>query len=91
MPLKPSQQQISQLAASYSKHRPHIQRALTVGFVLYVLGNTYNSLFARGSAPARSKGKGKVKGEDSDGKKPPRVAVRRSILSRFCSELSVIV
>lgn len=79
MPLRPSEQQIAQLTAAYSRHRPRIQRALTAGFVLYVLSTTYTSLFARGGPPSRSsKGKGRAKGKDSeDSKKHPRVAVSR--------------
>jgi ATP-binding cassette, subfamily D (ALD), peroxisomal long-chain fatty acid import protein len=67
------EEHIAQFTKSYSANRPLIQRCLTTGFVLYVLGNTYRGLSARPSDPRSKKdGKGKVKEDDG---RPPRVAV----------------
>lgn len=88
MLLRPTQQQIAQLAAGYAKHRPHVQRALTAGFVLYVLSTTYNTVFARSGPAQKGKGKGRAKGKGTEGpdsKKPPRVAVRNIMLSFYAS------
>lgn len=68
----------AEFAKAYSNHRPLVQRGLTAGFVLYVLGTTYRGLSARPSSSSVRKGKGKGKGKDDSGK-PPRVAVRPSI------------
>lgn len=56
----------------YVKHRPHVQRALTAGFVAYCLGTTWMSLTGRGARGGTrergggggKKGKGKGKGVD---------------------------
>lgn len=74
--LLPSQQQLADTAAAYSRYRPLVQKTLTAGFVVYVLSTTYQSLFSRSStSQLRSKNKGKATAEE-DGKKSPRVAVR---------------
>ena len=75
--LRPSKERIAQLVTTYAKHRPLVQRGLTLGFVIYVISTTYRSLAARppsASSSASSKRKGKGKDGDAAGK-PPRVAV----------------
>lgn len=69
----------AEFAKAYSKHRPLVQRGLTAGFILYVLGTTYRGLSAKPSSASSRKGKGK--GKDESGK-PPRVAVRPTLLSK---------
>lgn len=75
--LRPSDASLANFTATYATHRPLIQRCLTSGFVLYVLGTTYRGLSARPSKPSTAVGvsngkKGKAKGGDG---KSPRVAV----------------
>ncbi len=72
--LRPSQERVAQLVNAYARHRPLVQRALTVSFIIYVISSTYRGLSAR-STPSSSKRKGKGKdGEGSASK--PKVAVR---------------
>jgi ATP-binding cassette subfamily D (ALD) long-chain fatty acid import protein len=70
-------QQTARFAKVYSAHRPLIQRLITIGFILYGLGNTWYSLSPKQDAGAVTsrQGKGKGKGREGDGR-PPRVAVR---------------
>ncbi len=68
--LRPSQERVAQLVNAYAKHRPLVQRALTAGFIVYVITTTYRGLSAR---PASSKRTGKKEGESAS---KPRVAVR---------------
>lgn len=67
----------AEFAKAYLKHRPLVQRGLTAGFILYVLGTTYRGISAKPSSASSRKGKGK--GKDDSGK-PPRVAVRPTLL-----------
>lgn len=73
--LRLKRQHIARIAAAYSTHRPIIQRTLTTGFVVFVLTNTYQSLFSRPEPRRESRGKGKA-GHEVDTKKTQRVAVR---------------
>lgn len=74
--LRPSEERIAQLVTAYAKHRPLVQRGLTLGFVVYVISTTYRSLAARPASASSSPSKRKGKGKDGDGAgKPPRVAV----------------
>lgn len=60
----------------YVRHRPHVQRVLTAGFVAYCLGTTWLSLTGRGArggtrergaAKGKGKGKGKGQGDGTEG------------------------
>ncbi|EKM60803.1 uncharacterized protein PHACADRAFT_246954 [Phanerochaete carnosa HHB-10118-sp] len=89
--LRPSQQQIAKAAAAYGRHRPLVQKALTAGFVVYVLSATHHSLFSRAGPPQpRGKGKGKARAEE-DGKKPPRVAVDAIFYQRLSMILRIVI
>lgn len=70
--LRPSDIRLANLAANYASHRPIIQRCLTSGFVLYVLGTTYRGLSARPNKPPSTKGKRTIQGGIG---RTPRVAV----------------
>jgi ATP-binding cassette subfamily D (ALD) long-chain fatty acid import protein len=76
--LRPSDASLAHFATTYTTHRPLIQRFLTSGFVLYVLGTTYRGLSARPSKPSSGTQDSK-KGKGRDGK-TPRVAVGSTIL-----------
>ncbi|TFY64759.1 hypothetical protein EVG20_g5840 [Dentipellis fragilis] len=90
--LKPDPAQIARLAATYSNHRPVIQRGLTAGFVLYVLGTTYRGLSARPSKPSSSrKGKGKADGKGGETGKPPKVAVDAVFYERLSKILRIVI
>jgi ATP-binding cassette, subfamily D (ALD), peroxisomal long-chain fatty acid import protein len=68
-------EQFAKFAKVYTVHRPVVQRILTTGFVLYVLGTTYRGLAARPSISPSASRKGKGKETEKEGAKPPRVAV----------------
>ena len=72
--LRPSQERVAQLVNAYAKHRPLVQRALTAGFVVYVISTTFRGFSARPASS--SKRKGKSKDEESSSK--ARVAVSPS-------------
>lgn len=73
--LRPSKERVAQLVSAYAHHRPVIQRALTTGFIVYVVSTTYRGLSARPASSA-SLAKRKGKGKDADGGAgKPRVAV----------------
>jgi ATP-binding cassette subfamily D (ALD) long-chain fatty acid import protein len=76
---------LTQYTTVYARHRPLLQRFLTVGFVFYVLGTTYRGLSVRSSSGlvgAPKNGKGKADGNHQSGK-PPRVAVSITSLPWF--------
>jgi ATP-binding cassette, subfamily D (ALD), peroxisomal long-chain fatty acid import protein len=81
---------LAQFTKAYAANRPLIQRCLTTGFVLYVLGNTYRGLSARPNGGANSKRVGKGKGKETDGK-APRVAVRASPPATLLCSNSIII
>jgi ATP-binding cassette, subfamily D (ALD), peroxisomal long-chain fatty acid import protein len=66
---------VALLTKKYSAHRPVIQKLITTGFVIYVLGYTFRSLAVRPAGKDTPPTKGKGKGKQADGK-VPRVAVR---------------
>ena len=77
--LRPSKERIAQLAQSYGRHRPLIQRLLTVSFVIYVVGSTWKGFSARPSSTSSSSSKRKGKGKDGEeSASKPRVAVSGS-------------
>lgn len=59
---------LTDLARIYATHRPHVQRGLTAGFVIYVLLAAYQGVAAR--PPIKDS-----KSVPHRGGKPPRVAV----------------
>lgn len=70
---------VALLSKTYVKHRPVVQKLLTLGFVVYVLGSTYTSLSGKPSSSKKGKEKAKEAAEaaekDRSSGKPPRVAV----------------
>ncbi|KIP06954.1 hypothetical protein PHLGIDRAFT_127965 [Phlebiopsis gigantea 11061_1 CR5-6] len=90
--LRPQQQHIARIATTYATHRPIIQRALTTGFVLYVLSTTYQSLFSRPGVRSPSRGNGRVRAEQNpDGKRPARVAVDAVFYQRLSHILRIVI
>ena len=82
--LRPSKERIAQLAQSYGRHRPLIQRLLTVSFVVYVVGSTWKGFSARPSSTSSSSSKRKGKGKDGEeSASKPRVAVSGSFALLF--------
>ncbi|KAG8888118.1 hypothetical protein FRB98_008384 [Tulasnella sp. 332] len=78
------------LASTYALHRPVIQRAITVSFVLYILGNSYYA-FARPQANSSSRtSKRSSKGKGKDGK-PPRVEVDAVFYERLSGLLRIVI
>ncbi|KAF7310570.1 Adrenoleukodystrophy protein [Mycena chlorophos] len=91
MATSPRRQQLNELLTRFSKgyisHRPTIQRALNVGFALYVVGSTAYRLTSGGPPSDESKRKskgGKGKGQSSGA---PKVAVD----ARFYNQLGHIL
>ncbi|KAI0735491.1 ABC transporter transmembrane region 2-domain-containing protein [Earliella scabrosa] len=90
--LRPSPERVAQLANAYARHRPLVQRALTVSFVIYVISSTYRGLSARpaSSAPSSSKRKGKGK-DGGGGASKPRVAVDALFYQRLSRILRIVI
>ncbi len=66
----------------YSAHRPLVQRAINITFIVYVLGSTFRGLSGKGGSSRSNKsrkGKGSKGGKDDDDKKSTRVAVRWAV------------
>ncbi|KAL0581115.1 ATP-binding cassette long-chain fatty acid transporter pxa2 [Marasmius crinis-equi] len=81
--------QIALFTKTYSNHRPLVQRILNIGFVLYVLGTTFQGLSARPAKPsASSRGK---KGNEKDSGKAPRVAVDAVFYQRLGRILRIVI
>ena len=81
--LRPSKERVAQLVDTYARHRPLVQRTLTVAFVFYVVSSTYRSLSARPPSSSSSSNKRKGKGKDGEGgPSKPRVAVSSKPSSR---------
>ncbi|KAM5532194.1 hypothetical protein V8D89_014150 [Ganoderma adspersum] len=90
--LRPSKERIAQLVTAYAKHRPLVQRGLTLGFVIYVISTTYRSLAARPPSSSSASSKRKGKGKDGDGAgKPPRVAVDALFYQRLSRILRIVI
>ncbi|EGN95442.1 hypothetical protein SERLA73DRAFT_76546 [Serpula lacrymans var. lacrymans S7.3] len=93
--IRPSDARLAQFAKTYAQHRPIVQRSLTVGFVLYVLGSTYRGLSARPASKGPSKGKGKGTVQGKDGKvesgKSTRVAVDAVFYQRLATILRIVI
>ncbi|KAJ8517041.1 hypothetical protein ONZ45_g5740 [Pleurotus djamor] len=83
----------ARLSKGYLKHRPVVQRVLIIGYVLYVLGNTYSGL--SGKPRASSKGKEKaasdVQDKASSPSKPHRVAVDALFYQRLSTILRIVI
>ncbi|KAI0724232.1 ABC transporter transmembrane region 2-domain-containing protein [Cerioporus squamosus] len=86
--LRPSQERIAQLVNAYAQHRPLVQRALTAGFVVYVISTTFRGLSAR---PAASSLKRKGKGKDGESSSKPRVAVDATFYQRLSRILRIVI
>ncbi|RDX56213.1 hypothetical protein OH76DRAFT_1337713 [Lentinus brumalis] len=84
--LRPSQERVAQLVNAYAKHRPLVQRALTAGFIVYVITTTYRGLSAR---PASSKRTGK--GKEGESASKPRVAVDAAFYQRLSRILRIVI
>ncbi|KAF8649820.1 hypothetical protein AX16_005585 [Volvariella volvacea WC 439] len=89
-------ERFSQFSKVYASHRPLVQKALNILFVLYVLGTTYRGFAARpAGSSSKSKGKGKGKdrgdGKDGDSGRPPRVAVDGLFYQRLGSILRIVI
>ncbi|KAG9031529.1 hypothetical protein FRB95_002664 [Tulasnella sp. JGI-2019a] len=78
-----------QLASTYALHRPVIQRAITVSFVFYILGNSYYA-FVKPQNPSSSRTAKRSKGNKKDGK-PPRVEVDAVFYERLSSLLRIVI
>ncbi|KAG8967358.1 hypothetical protein FRC03_010103 [Tulasnella sp. 419] len=81
----------AQVSSYYATNRPAIQRLLTVGFVLYVLNNSYNN-FLRPSSSAAVSSRSKKKGKDGGpGGGPPRVQVDAVFYKRLSALLRIVI
>lgn len=91
-------EKIARFTTSYTNHRPAIQRALNIFFVVYVLGTTVKGLSARPASASKGKGKGKGKESKKGGKagdgdegKPQRVAVDAVFYQRLSIILKIVI
>ncbi len=57
------------LARAYGRHRPKVQRALTAGFVLYVIGTSYNAFMRPGTAGPSKRERQRRAGKEQEGRK----------------------
>ncbi|KAI9068030.1 adrenoleukodystrophy protein [Trametes sanguinea] len=88
--LVPTKEQLARVANAYARHRPLVQRGLTVAFVFYVISSTYRSFAARptGSSPSPSRRRGKGKGGDAS---KPRVAIDAVFYQRLSRILRIVI
>ncbi|KAI0823032.1 adrenoleukodystrophy protein [Trametes gibbosa] len=89
--LMPTKEQIAQLASAYSRHRPLVQRGLTVSFVFYVVISTYRSFSARPAASPSASSKRKGKGKETENSSKPRVAVDAVFYQRLSRILRIVI
>ncbi|KAN0100868.1 ABC transporter transmembrane region 2 domain containing protein [Tylopilus felleus] len=75
---------LTDLARIYATHRPHVQRGLTAGFVIYVLLAAYQGVAAR--PPIKDS-----KSVPHRGGKPPRVAVDALFYQRLRVILRIVI
>ncbi|KAI8995423.1 adrenoleukodystrophy protein [Trametes punicea] len=89
--LAPSKEHIAQLANAYARHRPLVQRGLTVAFVFYVISSTYRGFSSRPAAPSAPSSKRKGKGKEGDNASKPRVAVDAIFYQRLSKILRIVI
>ncbi|KAF4572586.1 ATP-binding cassette sub-family D [Pleurotus pulmonarius] len=86
---------VALLSKTYVKHRPVVQKLLTIGFVVYVLGSTYTGLSGKPSSSKKGKEKAKEAAEtaekDRSSGKPPRVAVDALFYQRLSAILRIVI
>ncbi|KAK0456415.1 adrenoleukodystrophy protein [Armillaria borealis] len=78
----------------YSAHRPLVQRAINITFIVYVLGSTFRGLSGKGGSSRSNKsrkGKGSKGGKDDDDKKSTRVAVDSVFYQRLGAILRIVI
>ncbi|KAI0768602.1 adrenoleukodystrophy protein [Trametes elegans] len=89
--LRPSREHLSLLASIYARHRPLVQRSITVSFVFYVIASTYRGFSARPAPSSSSSSQRKGKGKDADGASKPRVAVDALFYQRLSRILRIVI
>ncbi|KAK0465214.1 ABC transporter transmembrane region 2-domain-containing protein [Desarmillaria tabescens] len=76
----------------YSAHRPLVQRAINIAFIVYVLGSTFRGLSGKGGSSRSTKSrKGKGGKDGGDDKKSTRVAVDSVFYQRLGAILRIVI